>query len=107
MAYQLDYAQIDNEQKIQLYHFRKLNSRHLVTIDAILSHEKPFLCTEPKNFYLLVEHIPYRLNSFTKKFDFREAVIILSAAFAAYKLLYHLFGPLYASEQMIGFTENG
>jgi hypothetical protein len=107
MAYPLNEAEMDSEEKLQLYNFRKLNHGNLVAVEAILCNEEDYLCSFPKSRHILVEHIPLRLAAFNRVLSFHEGVTILSAAFAGYNTLNYVYGPLFTSELMIGFTALG
>lgn len=54
-----------------------------------------------------MENIPFTLGAFRRALNLSEAMTILSAAFAGYNTLNYVYGPLFTSEQMIGFTDQG
>lgn len=106
MAYPVNQAEIDSEEKLQLYNFRKLNHGNLVAVECILNDEDS-LCSLPRHNYILVENIPTLLATLTRPLTLSEALTILSAVFAGYNTLNYVYGPLFTSEHMIGFTTQG
>ena len=103
-VYPIDFSQADSQQNIQIYHFRKLNYLHLVSVQAILKNRNESFCGDPKSLRVLIENIPVRLAQINNKIGFLERLTILSATFAALHTINYIYGPLYVTEQMIGFA---
>jgi len=59
------------------------------------------------NWYLLVDNITFRLDKFKHSLNFYETLTVLASAFCGYHILNFVYGPLYTSEEMICFTEDG
>jgi hypothetical protein len=89
-----------------MYHFRKLNRTNLVAPEVIFKNKEE-LCSEVNNLALVVEYIPVRLNSVNHFLTFEERLSILAATFSALQTLNYVYGPLFISETMIGFNEDG
>ena len=106
MACPVNQAEIDSEEKLQLFNFRKLNHGNLVAVECVLSDEES-LCSVPRLNYVLVEHIPVLLATLNRPLTVAEALTVLSAVFAGYNTLNYVYGPLFTSEHMIGFTAQG
>lgn len=106
MAYPVNQTEIDSEEKLQLYNFRKLNHGNLVAVECVLSDEDS-LCSVPRLNYVLVENIPVLLSALARPLTLTEALTVLSAVFAGYNTLNYVYGPLFTSEHMIGFTAQG
>jgi len=77
---------------------------HLVTTEAILKSNNDSFCGDSKPLRLLIENIPVRLSQINKKIGFYERLSILSTTFAALHTINYLYGPLYVTENMIGFA---
>jgi hypothetical protein len=69
--------------------------------------EADMFCGQPKSSLLLVEHVPQRLSGLAQQLSLSEGLAVASAALAGYAILSFIFGPLYASEEMICFDGKG
>ena len=78
----------------------------MVAVECVLGDEES-LCSVPRLNYVLVEHIPVLLATHNRPLTVAEALTVLSAVFAGYNTLNYVYGPLFTSEHMIGFTAQG
>ena len=94
------------EHNLQVYHFRKLNRAYLVGVHGIYREEEA-LCSHQQRTLLMLEHLPHSLADLTASLSVKDGLVILQAAFAGYRILSYIFGPLLASAETILFTEAG
>jgi hypothetical protein len=106
MVYTMNPNEAMSEHNLQIYHFRKLNRAYLVGIHGIFREEET-ICSHPQRTLLMVEYLPHSLADFYGSLALIDGLIILQAAFAGYRIMSYIFGPLLASEDMILFTEAG
>jgi hypothetical protein len=83
-----------------------LNRAFLVGVHCIFREDEAICSHSPKTL-LMVEYLPYSLADFQKGLCLRDGLIVLKAAFAGYRIISYIFGPLLAREDMIFFTEGG
>jgi hypothetical protein len=105
MVFALEKAEL-TEHSLQVYHFRKLNRAYLAAVHVICQ-EDPGLCARPIRTLLLLEHLPHSLADFVRALTLPEALTVLQAALAGYRIMSYLFGPLLSSPDLIRFTEAG
>lgn len=55
----------------------------------------------------MLEHLPHSLADFASSLSVNDGMVILQAAFAGYRILSYIFGPLLPSAETILFTEAG
>lgn len=107
LAFPIDLPDLDSQEQLQLLTFRQLNRAHLVSIDCVLLAEADLFCGQPRSSLLLVEYVPQRLSGVKEQLSLSEGLAVASAALAGYAILSFIFGPLYASEEMICFDGKG
>lgn len=107
LSYPLDLTQQDPMRNMEIYQFRKANNHELIAPEMILENSQDHICMQDHSYHLLLENIPTRLSHVNQWLSVQERLSILAVIFSALQTLMAKFGPVFLTENMIGFTETG
>ena len=65
------------------------------------------MCSQDMSYYLLLENIPTKLSHINQWLSLSERFSILAVIFSSLQTLNHKYGPVFLTENMIGFSETG